>query len=103
MRSEHGYDRQLSPKLLSSPTSKEFYCMVEFLYRQIDPNYVMDKKFEEAIPSIFKSLGYPFPISKTALYAVGSPHTWPVRHLVFVVVVVVVELAERLRRRCSAR
>ena len=24
-----------------------------------------------------QSLGYPFNISKTALYAVGSPHTWP--------------------------
>lgn len=25
----------------------------------------------------FRSLGYPFPISKTGLVAVGSPHTWP--------------------------
>jgi hypothetical protein len=33
---------------------------------------------EEAIPAIFKQLGYPFSISKTAVYAAGTPHTWPV-------------------------
>ena len=25
----------------------------------------------------FRCLGYPFPVSKTGLVAVGSPHTWP--------------------------
>jgi kinetochore protein NDC80 len=25
----------------------------------------------------YRCLGYPFPISKTGLVAVGSPHTWP--------------------------
>jgi len=75
--SEHEYDRQLSTKLLTSPTSKDFQCIVEFLFRQIDSNFVMDKKFEETIPAIFKQLGYPYQISKTSLYAVGSPHTWP--------------------------
>lgn len=29
------------------------------------------------MPSMFKRLRYPFSISKTALVAVGSPHTWP--------------------------
>ena len=76
--SERGYSRKISLKVLLSPTSKDFFCMVEFLYRLIDPNYETgDKKPEEAIPAIFKSLAYPFAISKTALYAVGSPHTWP--------------------------
>ena len=25
----------------------------------------------------FKAMGYPFTVSKTALVAAGSPHTWP--------------------------
>jgi SMC interacting uncharacterized protein involved in chromosome segregation len=29
------------------------------------------------VPAFFKKLKYPFQISKTALVAVGSPHTWP--------------------------
>ena len=29
------------------------------------------------VPLMFKGLHYPFSISKTALSAVGSPHTWP--------------------------
>ena len=43
--SERGYARKVSLKTLQSPTSKDFFCMVEFLYRLIDPNYEMaDKK-----------------------------------------------------------
>ncbi len=34
-------------------------------------------KFEDEVSIAFRSLGYPFPISKTGLVAVGSPHTWP--------------------------
>ncbi len=35
------------------------------------------KRFEEDIPVVLKFLGYPFTLSKSALTAVGSPHTWP--------------------------
>ena len=35
------------------------------------------KKIEDEIALGFKSLGYPFNISKTALVAAGSSHTWP--------------------------
>ena len=34
-------------------------------------------KTEDDVPTVFKQLRYPFQISKSALYAVGSPHTWP--------------------------
>lgn len=34
-------------------------------------------KFEDEVALNFKFLGYPFNISKTALVAAGSPHTWP--------------------------
>lgn len=73
----HGYNQETASKMFANMTTKGFQCIVEFLYRQIDPNYVMGAKFEDAIPAIFRTLGYPFPISKTALYAAGAPHTWP--------------------------
>ena len=34
-------------------------------------------KVEDDIPALYKRLRYPFQISKSALFAVGSPHTWP--------------------------
>lgn len=38
--------------------------MVLFVYRLIDPNYVIEGKPEEEIPQLFKNLRYPIPISK---------------------------------------
>jgi kinetochore protein NDC80 len=78
--SAHHYAKAVNMKMLSSPTAQEFYSIVEFLYRQIDGNWQLPadkKKYEEAIPQIFKSLGYPFTISRTSLSGVGTPHTWP--------------------------
>ena len=34
-------------------------------------------KMEDEVPAFFKRMRYPFAISKSALFAVGSPHTWP--------------------------
>lgn len=42
----------------------------------MDPNSKITK-VEDELPALFKQLGYQFPISKSALSAVGSPHTWP--------------------------
>lgn len=74
---QHGYDHAISPKLLTNPTSKEFIHMVHFLFRRVDPNISFAGKIEDDVPALFKRLNYPFQISKSALYAVGSPHTWP--------------------------
>ena len=43
----------------------------------VDPKYKVGNKIEEEIPRIFKLHGYPFSISKSSMFAVGSPHTWP--------------------------
>ena len=51
--------------------------MITFLFRLVDPNFKMQSKMMDEVPLVFKGLGYPFGISKTALSAVGSPHTWP--------------------------
>lgn len=75
--SSHGYDGAVSPKTLASPTSKDFMRIVTFLFRRLDPNIKFQGKMEDEVPQVFKRLQYPFQISKSALYAVGSPHTWP--------------------------
>jgi hypothetical protein len=75
--SSHGYDHAVSMKQLSSPTTKDFHSMVLFLFKQIEPGFKLVGKMDEEVPQMFKRLRYPFPISKTALVAVGSPHTWP--------------------------
>ncbi|XP_051896942.1 kinetochore protein NDC80 homolog isoform X2 [Pristis pectinata] len=75
---DNGYPQSISIKSLQSPTSKEFLKIFSFVYNLIDPSYQLpDSKFEEEIPRIFKSLGYPFPLSKSSMYTVGAPHTWP--------------------------
>mgnify|MGYP006074958829 FL=1 len=75
--SSHGYDASLSPKTLASPTAKEFASLALFLFRQADENFKFGSKTEDDVPTIFRQLRYPFQISKSALYAVGSQHTWP--------------------------
>ncbi len=75
--STHGYEHAVSPKTLTSPMSKDVFSIVQFLLRQVDPNMKPLGKMEEDVPQLFKHLKYPFQISKSALFAVGSPHTWP--------------------------
>lgn len=74
----HSYEYQITPKVLSSPTTKDFTNVMLFLVRQIDPNLLKGfGKLEEEVPQLYKRLRYPFAISKSNLTAVGSPHTWP--------------------------
>lgn len=44
---------------------------------QVDPHSKNQGKIEDEVPALFKRLRYPYTISKSALFAVGSPHTWP--------------------------
>ncbi|KAG7223441.1 hypothetical protein INR49_015544 [Caranx melampygus] len=75
---EHGYPGTLSSKTLQSPSTKEFVKMFEFIYRQLDPTFEMpDSKVEEEVPALLRSLRYPFVLSKSSMYSVGAPHTWP--------------------------
>ncbi|XP_074493912.1 kinetochore protein NDC80 homolog [Sebastes fasciatus] len=75
---EHGYPGSLSSKTLQSPSTKEFVKIFEFVYRQLDPTFEMpNSKVEEEVPAILKALRYPFVLSKSSMYSVGAPHTWP--------------------------
>lgn len=48
----------------------------QFLATRLDPNVRAFGKVEDEVPLLFKRLNYPFQISKSALFAVGSPHRW---------------------------
>ncbi|NXF09680.1 NDC80 protein, partial [Smithornis capensis] len=75
---ENAYAHNVSMKSLQSPSVKDFLKIFTFIYGFVCPSYELrDSKFEEEIPKIFKELGYPFPLSKSSLYTVGAPHTWP--------------------------
>ncbi len=77
----NGYEHQIKLKDLSrpGPSAKDFHNFMTFLLRKIDPTFNSSpkRKFEDDVVVAFKVIGYPFNISKTALVAAGSPHTWP--------------------------
>ncbi|GBF89300.1 hypothetical protein Rsub_02177 [Raphidocelis subcapitata] len=75
--STHGYPYAVSPKVLTSPTGKDFTQIIQFLMQCFDPSVKVFGKMEDEVPLFFKRLNYPFQISKSALFAVGSPHSWP--------------------------
>ncbi|XP_066208718.1 kinetochore protein NDC80 homolog isoform X1 [Saccopteryx leptura] len=75
---ENGYAYSVSMKSLQAPSVKDFLKIFTFLYGFLCPSYELpDTKFEEEVPRIFKGLGYPFALSKSSMYTVGAPHTWP--------------------------
>lgn len=75
---ENGYAYSVSMKSLQAPSIKDFLKIFSFLYGFLYPSYELpDTKFEEEVPRIFKDLGYPFALSKSSMYTVGAPHTWP--------------------------
>ncbi|XP_039206969.1 kinetochore protein NDC80 homolog [Crotalus tigris] len=74
----YGYGPTVSVKSLQTPSVKDFVKIFSFIYELFCPSYdLLGSKFEEEIPRIFKDLGYPFPLSKSSMYTVGAPHTWP--------------------------
>ncbi|XP_038856697.1 kinetochore protein NDC80 homolog [Salvelinus namaycush] len=76
--SEKGFPGSMSVKSLQSPSTKEFLKIFEFIYCLLDPTFQMPtSKVEEEVPRILKDLGYPFVLSKSSMYSVGAPHTWP--------------------------
>ncbi len=74
---DHNYDHPFSTKILQRPTAKDFTYIISFLFRQVDPNFHITGKLEDEVLAFFKSMHYPFPISKASMQAVGTMHTWP--------------------------
>lgn len=74
---ESGYPHPCSPKLLHCPPAKDFVRIFEFLYSFLEPGFKCTGRIEDQFPHIMKELGYPFSISRAAMSAIGTPHTWP--------------------------
>jgi SMC interacting uncharacterized protein involved in chromosome segregation len=51
------YTKQISPKTLAAPSSKDFLFILEFLYQQFDPQFKIGKP-EDDVVFIFKTLKY---------------------------------------------
>lgn len=73
---ENGYEDDITVKQLSHPTSRDFQNIFRFLVSACAP-FEFHRRFDEEVPVTLKFLSYPFSLSKSALSAVGSPHTWP--------------------------
>jgi kinetochore protein NDC80 len=59
---------------MKSPTTKDFNCMFQWLYRRIDPGYKFQKSLDNEIPFILKQLRYPFAsaITKSMIVSAGG-------------------------------
>ena len=74
----HGYDRTISPQLLTSPSTKDFVHIVSFLLKKALPNFSFGPKFEDELPPLLKNLGYPGnTLSKGKLQTPGAEYAWP--------------------------
>lgn len=99
---DRGYEQPISPKILTNPTSRDFQNIFLFLVRMLDPTFCFQRRFEDEIPLVLKVLGYPFPISKSALSAVGSPHTWPTLLAVLTWLLGLLQYDEELEKQNAA-
>ena len=102
------YEYSIKLKDLSRPSAKDFTNIMTFLLRKVDPNFQSSStngnvtgrvagstsKFEDEVSMAFRNLGYPFNISKTALVAAGSPHTWPTLLLAITWLIELLELTQ---------
>jgi kinetochore protein NDC80 len=76
---------QLSPKIYASPpTSQQYWTVVDWLIRQLDPEYPEPRQGGFAIGpneyiGLLRWLRYPFvdAIDKKSLSTVGGLHSWP--------------------------
>jgi kinetochore protein NDC80 len=69
----------LTPAVLKSPTSKQFEEIWKFLVLELDPDWVAEnQKVQDEFVPVMKDLQYPFAetITKSALSAINSPHSW---------------------------
>uniref|UniRef100_A0A6B2L0N6 Kinetochore protein NDC80 n=1 Tax=Arcella intermedia TaxID=1963864 RepID=A0A6B2L0N6_9EUKA len=75
---DHSYPQKISIEQLKRPSSRDFGLIFEFLFKLVDPNFVLSPTQPGVdIAATFKGLGYPFSITKSAYMNAGAPHTWP--------------------------
>jgi SMC interacting uncharacterized protein involved in chromosome segregation len=70
------YPHIISKEWLDNPNTKEFLDFVEFLLRQLDPNFIMPRaKHDEYLVKLAKYIGYPYAFQKNWVNPVGAPNT----------------------------
>ena len=81
---QHGYPFAIPERTLTNPTTKDFQDIFRFIYGVFDGRptaslTALNKKFEDEVPILLRSAGYPFAsdISKSHLQAIGAQHSWP--------------------------
>lgn len=76
---ENHFEKPITTQILMCPPAKDFFLIVEFLLRRIDPHFAFKdpKKPEEETPALFKVLKYPFGFTPRSLHSVATPHAWP--------------------------
>ncbi|CDI83975.1 HEC/Ndc80p family protein, putative [Eimeria acervulina] len=69
----------LSAKALSSPQRSLLIDIWGHLFRRCfdDSVKITAENVNDEVPKLFKEIGYPFPISKSAMLAPGTGHQWP--------------------------
>ncbi|CDJ37845.1 HEC/Ndc80p family protein, putative [Eimeria tenella] len=69
----------LSAKALSSPQRSLLIEIWGHLFRRCfdDSVKITAENVNDEVPRLFKEIGYPFPISKSAMLAPGTGHQWP--------------------------
>ena len=67
---EHGYDHQISPQALRSPSQRDFVNLLSFLLKLAIPNFKFGADMTVDMPQVMRSLGYPFPVNPSSLKAV---------------------------------
>lgn len=93
---KESYDKNISKKIINLPTTREFYYMVDFIFKKIRPDFTGAVN-EENIFNILIQLRYPGNLNKNHLYAIGAPNTSP--YLVGVLSWMI-ELANYLQLMC---
>ena len=75
---DRGFQENISEKQLKSPTTKDFQNVFGFLISLFTTfSWTPGKRLEEEVTTTLRVLQYPFTVSKSALSAIGSSHTWP--------------------------
>ena len=68
---EKGYQHPISKKMMSETTNREFTNIVSFMMQQLDPNFELQSL--DALPEMWRWLGYPGTIRNDAMKVVGGP------------------------------
>lgn len=53
---EHEYPNRISPKILHSPTGRDFANIITFLFKAVDPNFELTARVEDTVPAVYKAM-----------------------------------------------